>query len=192
VRFSDWLDGFELTMEREIDADVPCGACTACCTSSQFVDIGPEETDALAHIPDALLFPAPGRPDGHVLLGYDERGHCPMLVDGACSIYEHRPVTCRTYDCRIFPATGIAPDADKPRIAERAARWRFAFPATRDRAEHDAAHAAARYLHEHPDLAPTTATAQAVLAVEIHDLFVDGAEPQPVAVRARRATERSA
>ena len=30
-------------------------------------------------------------------MGYDERGHCPMLVDGDCSIYDHRPRTCRMY-----------------------------------------------------------------------------------------------
>lgn len=23
--------------------------------------------------------------------------HCPMLVDGACSVYQHRPITCRAY-----------------------------------------------------------------------------------------------
>ena len=90
-------------------SDVPCGTCTACCTSSQFVHIEPDERDALAHIPAELLFPAPGRPRGHVLLGYDERGHCPMLVDGACSIYAHRPRTCRTYDCRVFAAAGVDP-----------------------------------------------------------------------------------
>ena len=27
------------------DAEVPCGSCTACCTSSQFVPIGADETD---------------------------------------------------------------------------------------------------------------------------------------------------
>ena len=104
-------------------ADVPCGTCTACCTSAQFVHIGPDEAGTLAHIPSALLFPAPQMPQGHVLLGYDERGHCPMLVDGRCSIYEHRPRTCRTYDCRVFAAAGIEPD--QPLIAERARRWRF-------------------------------------------------------------------
>ena len=60
---------------------MPCGTCTACCTSSQFVHIGPDEVDTLAHIPAELLFPAPRMPKGHVLLGYDERGHCPMLID---------------------------------------------------------------------------------------------------------------
>ena len=62
------------------------------------------------------------------VLGYDERGHCPMLVDGACSIYEHRPRTCRTYDCRVFPAAGVEPDADKAPSPTRARRWRFTDP----------------------------------------------------------------
>ena len=56
---------------------------------------------------------------------YDKRGHCPMLVDHQCSIYDDRPRTCRTYDCRIFPAAGVAnDDPGKERIAERAVWWR--------------------------------------------------------------------
>lgn len=38
-------------------------------------------------IPAELLFPAPGLPKGHVLLGYDANGHCPMLAEGGCSIF---------------------------------------------------------------------------------------------------------
>jgi len=110
-RFSDWLVAVGRAIDGEQGSDVACGACTACCTSSQFVHIGPDETDALAHIPTALTFPAPGLPAGHVLLGYDERGHCPMLVDGACSIYEHRPRTCR----RTRGARGGAPAAWRAR-----------------------------------------------------------------------------
>ena len=63
---------------------------------------------ARAH-PAALRFPRPGRPKGHVVLGYDEHGRCPMLGDHGCTIYEHRPRTCRTYDCRVFAATGSSP-----------------------------------------------------------------------------------
>jgi Fe-S-cluster containining protein len=140
--FSTWLDGMQAALRGEHDADVPCGSCTACCTSSQFVHIEPDETDALAHIPAALLFPAPRLPKGHVLLGYDERGHCPMLVGGRCSIYQHRPRTCRTYDCRVFPAAGL--DADQPAIAERVRRWRFAYPTALDRSRHDEVRRAAR------------------------------------------------
>jgi Fe-S-cluster containining protein len=189
--FSSWMRELLGALDGASSSNVPCDGCTACCTSSQFVPIGPEETDTLAHIPGPLLFPAPGLPTGHVLMGYDERGHCPMLVDGACSIYEHRPITCRTYDCRVFPATGVVLDeGDKPRIAERAVRWRFAFPAERDRAEQDAAQTAARYLDEHPDVAPPTATRRAVLAVEIHDLFLGPTVPDPEVVSARVSAER--
>jgi Fe-S-cluster containining protein len=118
VKVSEWLDQFDATAE----AQVPCGACTACCTSSQFVHIEPDEHDTLARVPAELRFPAPGLPTGHVVLPYDERGHCPMLVDGACSIYEHRPRTCRTYDCRVFAITGVTPK-DQPAIAARVAEW---------------------------------------------------------------------
>ena len=205
--FAPWLIEIEAAIRGERDADVPCAGCTACCTSSQFVHIGPDETDTLSHIPAELLFPAPLMPRGHVLMGYDERGHCPMLVDGGCSIYEHRPRTCRTYDCRVFPATGIAVDEDddaKAEIAERARRWRFGYPTGTDRIEHDAVQAAARFLAEHsavlPDgSVPPTATQRAVLAVEIHEVFLgrDGSgrvtvvEPDLDTVRAELLRVRS-
>ncbi len=159
--FSTWLDEIAAAIAGTTSSDVPCGTCTGCCTSSQFIHIGPDETDALAHIPAALLFPAPRMPRGHVLMGYDQRGHCPMLVDGACSIYAHRPRTCRTYDCRVFTAAGIAPDDDKPVIAERVAMWRFRHPTAVDRAEHDAVINAAR------DLTAHSATQRAVEAVQV-------------------------
>ncbi len=123
MRFSEWFVEFDEAMQGRRDASVPCGACTACCTSSQFVHIDPDETDTLGHIPADLLFRAPGLPKGHRVMGYDERGHCPMLVDGDCSIYEHRPRACRIYDCRVFTVTGVVPD--QPAIAERAGDWEF-------------------------------------------------------------------
>lgn len=191
--FAPWLRMLAGALDGEADAEVPCGTCTACCTSSQFVHIGPDEVDTLAHVPRELRFPAPGLPEGHVLLGYDERGHCPMLVDGACSIYAHRPRTCRTYDCRVFPAAGVAPEADgKPLIAARARRWRFAHPTADDRARHDAVRAAARWVEDHGDLLPDdarprTPTQLAVAAVEAHGAFLGGPpEATEVAVHLRR------
>ena len=125
--FTTWLGDIKRSIRAGATSNVPCGTCTACCTSGQFVHIAPDETATLAAIPTALLFPAPGGPTGHVLLGYDQHGHCPMLVEGACSIYEDRPRTCRAYDCRVFAATGVSPDADKPAIAAQARRWRFSY-----------------------------------------------------------------
>jgi Fe-S-cluster containining protein len=179
-------------------SDVPCNGCTACCTSSQFVHIGPDETDTLAHIPAELLFPAPGRPRGHVVLGYDERGHCPMLIDATCSIYEHRPKACRSYDCRIFPAAGLDPGAEKADIAHRARQWQFSYRTDDDRIEHDAVRAAAAYLVAHADLVrdagiPVNETQLAALAIDIHEAFLDRDEntgrttvvdPDPAVVRA--------
>jgi Fe-S-cluster containining protein len=167
--FSSWLAAMQAAIAGEAAAEVPCGGCTACCTASQFVHIGPDETDTLAHIPAEVLFPAPGKPKGHVLLGYDERGHCPMLVAGRCSIYEHRPRTCRSYDCRIFAAVGLDVDAEDDRkaaVAAQARRWRFRFPTPEDRRRHDAVRAAAR------SLPATSVTQLAVRAVERHEEFL--------------------
>jgi uncharacterized protein len=156
--FRQWLVTARDAITEGRQAVVPCRGCTACCRSSQFVELGPDETDALAHIPPALLFPAPGRP-GFTVLGYDERGHCPMLVDDRCSIYEHRPRACRTYDCRVFAATGLEPDGPgKEALIRRIRRWRFTYDDAAARRLHDdlrdAAHAA-----------PANATEAAVRAV---------------------------
>jgi uncharacterized protein len=167
--FSAWLSAMEAALRDEGAASVPCGGCTACCTSSQFVHIAPDETGTLAHIPPELLFPAPGRPKGHVLLGYDDNGHCPMLVDGRCSIYEHRPRTCRAYDCRIFAATGLEVDAEDDRkapVARQARRWRFTFPDDDDRRRREAVRAAVRQVRA------TSVTQLAVRAVERHEEFL--------------------
>ena len=175
--FSDWLSGVRAALHGEGDSDVPCGSCTACCRSSQFVHVGPDETGCLAHIPPELLFPAPGLPPGHVLMGYDEHGACPMLTGLGCSIYEHRPRTCRTYDCRIFPATGVEVETDKAPIREQARRWRFDHGTDGDRAEHAACRDAGAFVAEHADVFPDDAgarsgTRRAVLAVEIADAFL--------------------
>ncbi len=178
--FATWLAGVQVAIRGERASIVPCGGCTACCRSAQFIDIGPDETDTLAHIPPALLFPAPGRPAGHVLLGHDEHGHCPMLVDDACSIYRHRPAACRAYDCRVFPATGLRPDDGDERqqaLARQVRRWRFTFRTPADRDRHDAVQAAARFARAQPHAPATSATGLAVQAIEIHEQFLaDGDE----------------
>ena len=198
-RFSEWATQMRHALGDGQDAEVPCGSCSGCCTASQFVHIGPDEVDALAHIPSELLFPAPRSPDGHVLLGYDERGHCPMLADGKCSIYAHRPRTCRTYDCRVFAAAGVAPaGAQQVAIGRRVRRWRFTYADPDDRVQHEAVVVAARYLGEHVEDLPGAATpaGRAVLAFEIHHLFLafDAVtrawtlrQPEPDIVRSRLA-----
>ena len=197
--FSSWLDEIQGALRGEHGSDVPCGGCTACCRSSQFIHVGPDEANTLAHIPGELLFPAPGLPDGHVLMGYDDQGHCPMLIDDRCSIYAHRPQACRTYDCRVFPATGIEPDPDRqPLVAERARRWEFSFGDDAARTRHDAVRAAATFVGEYrsdfPDgVVPTSPTQLAVLAIEVHDAFLRHDPVEDVkAVVVRRAVSATA
>ncbi len=186
---SSWVRDMRAALRGEADAAVPCAGCTACCESHQFVPIGPDEADTLAHIPPELLFPAPRLPPGHVLLPHDRHGRCPMLVDGRCSIYDHRPRTCRSYDCRVFAATGIEPEPEQRLIAERTRSWRFDRRTGSDAARDRALRAAAAFLTERADLLPDdrrprNATQRAVLAVQIHDVFLDDGDPGPEAVRA--------
>lgn len=177
-------------------AAVPCDGCVGCCASSQFVHVGPEETEALAAIPRDLLFPAPGLARGNVVMGYDQRGRCPMLVDDRCSIYAHRPRACRTYDCRVFAATGVDVGDDKPLVAKSARAWRFSIRSAEDRRTRDALRAAAAYLEEHgralPEgLRPATPTQRAVLAVRIEHLFRGNATPSVQRVAAALARSPS-
>jgi uncharacterized protein len=182
--FSAWLPGARAAMEGERGSDVPCDGCTACCTASQWIRIGSGELDVLACIPPELLARSARLPNGDVLLPPDDRGHCPMLVDGACTIYEHRPQTCRAYDCRVFAAAGLDAEADSgPGIGRQARRWRFDHPTPDDHAQHAAVRAAAAYLEAHAAALPGVpvvlgATRRAVLAVQLHDLFLAPDAPQ--------------
>jgi hypothetical protein len=195
-RVGPWLAQLEAALAVDADADVPCDGCTACCRASQFVPVGPDEADALAHLPAELLFPVPGRP-GHQLLGYDERGHCPMLVEDRCSVYEHRPRACRTYDCRVYAATAVDPDpATQADVAVRVGRWRFAVEDEQDEAQLAALHAAAAWVHDHraelpTAVVPSTPSHHAALAVALHPAFLPGADrPSPAELVAHLTPER--
>jgi Fe-S-cluster containining protein len=174
--FSIWLRETREALLHDTGADVPCGECNSCCSSSYFIHVGPQETEVLAAIPGELLFPAPGASDGTLVMGYDEHGACAMLREGACTIYVHRPITCRVYDCRVFSATGIAPD--QAGIAERTQRWEFSFPAEQDRAEYAAVRAAADFVQLNadefpPGFLPSNPAQLAVLAIRVYDAFLD-------------------
>jgi hypothetical protein len=113
-----------------------------------------------------------------VLLGYDQSGRCPMQIAGECSIYEHRPLTCRSYDCRIFTAAGIAAgDADKALINQHVRRWKFSYPTTLDRDQHAAVQAAAKFIRDHAQCFPGGAvpgnpSQLAILALKVYKVFL--------------------
>jgi uncharacterized protein len=178
-RFSSWLADLRAALIEGRGSDVPCGGCTACCTSSYFVHIESGESRTLARIVPELVFAAPGAP-GRRLLGYDRRGRCPLLTAGeTCSIYDDRPLTCRVYDCRVFAAAGIS--ADREAITRRARRWRFDCPTADDRDRLAAVRAAARFLTERAECFPGGAVPDdpaqlALLAIKTYPVFLAGGE----------------
>lgn len=176
--FSSWLDRMRRSQKTGEGMNVRCGDCTGCCTSSYFIHIKSGETSTLAVIPKRLLFPAPGMPKGDKVLGYDQNGFCPMMKKNKCMIYEHRPATCRSYDCRIFSATGFSPGDERPVISRRAARWEFDLSAEDDRIKFRAVRMAADFIRKHPDsfppgFIPDNASRQAMLALKTYMVFLD-------------------
>ena len=68
-------------------------------------------------------------------------------------------------------------DDDKPLIARQVRRWRFGISTPAEQVAHDAVRAAAVFLRRDrgvlpPEVAPRNATQHAVLAVEVHEVFV--------------------
>ena len=154
-----------------------------------FIHVRPEEKETLRRIPRALLFPAPGLPKGHVLMGYRDNGECPMLIEGECSIYEHRPQTCRDFDCRIFAAAGVAVDErTQSEIAQRVREWEFSFETKEDRAKQTALQRAAAFVKGNRDLFPEGSLPSqpgtlAAIAVRIYRLFAGPSADRHVAAR---------
>ena len=176
--FSSWLRQDRDSLLGKGGMEVACGECVGCCISSYFIHIRPEEKAAISRIPANVLFAAPGQPKGHLLMGYDSAGLCPMLKAKNCVIYEHRPQTCRDYDCRIFAAAGIAAgDNEKAVINERVERWLFSYPTKLDCDEHQAVKTAATFIHEHAchfpgGRVPDNPSQLAVLAIKSYEVFI--------------------
>jgi Fe-S-cluster containining protein len=174
--FSEWLRAMRAALSGGPGMDVACGDCVGCCTSSYSIKVRAGEA-ARDHIPPRHLVPSPGE-HGTQLMGFDAAGHCPMFAGGGCSIYRHRPDTCRTYDCRIFTAAGMQAGVGKTTINERVARWRFEFASEEQRREQRAVQAAASFLRQHPvrfpgGHVPSRASDIAVLAVKSYAVFLD-------------------
>jgi uncharacterized protein len=172
--FSVWLRHFRHALATGKGMSVPCGDCRACCTSGYFIHIAPGETQTLAKIPKKLLAQAPDLPMGHKVLGRFSDGRCPIFVNGECSIYAHRPQTCRLYDCRVFAAAGIeAGGREKAAINRRVRRWKFDYPTRRDREQQVAIQTAARVLGEQtakfpPKLGIEESAWLAIMAIKVY------------------------
>lgn len=188
--FGAWLRATIATLDKDVPAGVPCGSCNACCRTFHQIHLRPGENRARKRLPKEYLSAARGLPPGYLLLGYTEVGACPVLIDGRCTIYEDRPLVCRTYDCRMYAATGVEPD--RADIVAQVRRWRFDYPSPKDRELHDAVLAAVRFIREHRECLPSDAAREqpirvATLAVHAHARFLPGAT---LGARRRLVTDR--
>jgi uncharacterized protein len=174
--FGEWLEVMRAVLRGERDADVPCGGCVGCCVSSYPIPLRPTDRVALEEVPPGHLR-LPSEEGALARMGYRADGSCPMLRQGACSIYRDRPQTCRDYDCRIYTAAGLFPDGERPIIRQRVSDWQFEFASRQASACSQALRQAVEFIRCHSAEFPvpmraTSATAAAVLAVKTYELFL--------------------
>ena len=68
--------------------------------------------------------------DGELVLQRRSNGACVRLGAQGCTVYEHRPSACRTFDCRVFAAMGLV---ERCGPNHRIPDWEFA---EEERGEH--------------------------------------------------------
>ena len=177
--FADWLQQITQALRGQGGTDVPCGDCVGCCVSSYYIPLRASDAAVAAKVPPALLHVTGPAEAPQQWMAYDANGHCPMLRNRQCTVYEQRPQTCRDYDCRIFAAAGIAAgDATRSVINQRVFAWRFSYADGAEQRLHDAVRAAAAFIAVHEsDLEgirfPGGSTGIAVLALKAHRAFLD-------------------
>ncbi len=79
--------------------DVPCNGCTECCKSGQGLFLHPEHGDVIESYRHRVITDqTTGNPV--FLLATETNGHCVYLGPFGCTIYDRRPLLCRSFDCR--------------------------------------------------------------------------------------------
>jgi hypothetical protein len=85
-------------------ANVPCNGCTSCCWHPN-VDLRPDEMTSELQ---AILKPVWSETfRGHVIPKRADGGCIHLTPEGGCGVYEHRPLACRAFDCRMYSAVGM-------------------------------------------------------------------------------------
>lgn len=96
------LDAIVGAIAADVTAAIDCTACANCCRSAR-VGLAPDDLPRLAQGLEApreqvlarLIERDPGRTAGE--WGIIRDTPCPLLKSGLCSIYAHRPDSCRDY-----------------------------------------------------------------------------------------------
>ena len=75
---------------------VRCGACSACCYYSGIPVDTKRDRRRLPHLHTER------NRHGELVLRQRADGTCAHLGEQGCTVYQHRPSACRSFDCRAF------------------------------------------------------------------------------------------
>lgn len=110
--------------------EVPCNTCVECCRSKQALILVPAQGDDVqSYQYSVAAHPDTGEPV--YLLATKENGECVYLGPSGCTIYERRPLLCRSFDCRKHYL--ILPRQDRDNLVRLGLSSRVVFNAGRAR-----------------------------------------------------------
>jgi Fe-S-cluster containining protein len=109
---------------------VPCNGCTECCRSKQLLLLHPEQGDDVESYRFQIVTVIE---TGKQLfaLERDSAGACVYLGPSGCTIYDRRPLLCRSFDCRQHYL--ILPKQDRDNLVRLGFASRAVFNAGRAR-----------------------------------------------------------
>jgi Fe-S-cluster containining protein len=113
-----------------MQTEVPCHACTECCKSGQALLLSPAQGDDVESCQvNVAAHPDTGEPV--YMLATKANGECVYLGASGCTIYERRPLLCRSFDCRKHYL--ILPKQDRDNLVRLGLSSRVVFNAGRAR-----------------------------------------------------------
>jgi hypothetical protein len=95
----------------------PCAGCSACC---YYAGVPVDKKRDRRRLPHLLT---ERDRDGVLVLRQRPDGACVHLGERGCTVYEHRPSVCRSFDCRAFAAMGLVEHCGPN---HRTPDWQFA------------------------------------------------------------------
>lgn len=109
---------------------MPCNGCTECCRSNQGLYLHPEQGDDVDSYQHRVIAnQATGEPV--FVLATESSGQCVYLGASGCTIYDRRPLLCRSFDCRKHYL--ILPRQDRDNLVKLGLSSRAVFNAGRAR-----------------------------------------------------------
>lgn len=109
--------------------EVPCGTCTECCKTNQGLFLHPEQGDNVDSYQTRTVIDRHG--NAIHMLATTPDGACVYLGPTGCTIYEQRPLLCRSFDCRKHYL--ILPRQDRDNLVRLGLSSRSVFNAARAR-----------------------------------------------------------